>query len=215
MQRARTHEAKDARRLALTEAALDEFFERGFSAARMDDIARRAGVSKGTLYLYFDSKEALFAALVEAYAAPNVERLAEVAAHAPTASAAIQGMVRLAPHIIRTSRAPRLMKILVGDAHSFPELVRRYRRRIIDRVLETIAATLRRAHEAGEVVVEDPELTARLVIAPIAFSALWHVVFGADRDAAVDLDRLFELHGRMLEAALTPGPASPASQGSP
>ncbi|MDA0338601.1 MAG: helix-turn-helix domain containing protein, partial [Proteobacteria bacterium] len=55
MQRARTQDAKDERRLAFLDAALDEFFNRGFSAARMDDIAARAGVSKGTLYLYFDS----------------------------------------------------------------------------------------------------------------------------------------------------------------
>ena len=64
-QRARTEEAKNQRRQALLAAALDEFFERGFTAARMDDIAARADVSKGALYLYFNSKEALFAALVE------------------------------------------------------------------------------------------------------------------------------------------------------
>ena len=68
MQRARSEAAKDTRRQALLTAALDEFFERGFAAARMDDIARRAGFSKGTLYLYFDSKEALFASLIETFA---------------------------------------------------------------------------------------------------------------------------------------------------
>ena len=62
MKRARSDEAKDERRAQLLDAALDEFFEKGFSAARMDDIARRAKLSKGTLYLYFDSKKAMFQA---------------------------------------------------------------------------------------------------------------------------------------------------------
>ena len=83
MKRARTKKAKDERRLALLRAGLDEFFERGFTAARMDDISKRAGLSKGALYLYFSSKEELFKSLVEEYAVPNVERIEAMTRAAP------------------------------------------------------------------------------------------------------------------------------------
>ena len=75
MRRARSEDAKDERRQLLLSAALDEFFERGFSAARIEDIAQRASLSKGTVYLYFDSKEALFLALIEDLATPNIEQI--------------------------------------------------------------------------------------------------------------------------------------------
>ena len=81
MQRARTDADKDDRRQALIAAALDEFYERGFAAARMDDIARRAKLSKGALYLYFDSKEALFQAVTESFILPHIE-MVEAAAGA-------------------------------------------------------------------------------------------------------------------------------------
>ena len=75
MQRARSQTDKDARRQLLLQAALDEFFERGFAAARMEDIARRVDLSKGTVYLYFKSKDDLFRALIEEHALPNLETI--------------------------------------------------------------------------------------------------------------------------------------------
>ena len=84
MLRARSIEAKVDRQQALLSAALDTFFDYGFAASRMEEIASRAGVSKGALYLYFDSKEALFKALIEHHAIPNLERIEAIAAAAPT-----------------------------------------------------------------------------------------------------------------------------------
>ena len=198
MQRARSDEAKDERRQAFLNAALDEFFDRGFTAARMDDIARRAGVSKGALYLYFDSKEALFAALVETVAVPNLEIIERSVAEAPSAVEAIRAMLRLAPYLIRTSDLPRLMKVLVGDSRAFPDVVTRYRQDVIDRVMGAVISMLARGRDNGEFEIADPQLTARLVAAPSLFSAMWRVVFEHDPEARVDLDALFALHERML-----------------
>ncbi len=202
MARAHTAEAKDLRRAALLEAALDEFFQRGFTAARMDDIAARAGVSKGALYVYFDSKDALFKSLVEVYAVPNVERLESVIRHSGGGLQAIGAMLRFAPTIIRETPVPKLAKILIADAPAFPDTVTAYRKNVIERVLGALTAVLEEANAQGEIEIDNPSLTARLVAAPIIFSAIWRVVFEHDPDAQIDLDALFALHEKMLLQAL-------------
>ncbi len=201
MRRARSEEAKDERRAGLLAAALDEFFERGFSAARMDDIAARAGLSKGSIYLYFDSKDALFTSLVEAHAIPNIERI-EAAVKTTGGVAAINMLLAMAPSLIRETHIPRLIKILIADAPAFPAMVAAYRKNVIERVLGLVAGVLRKAKAAGETDIGDPALTARLVVAPIAMSAIWSVVFEHDGEARVDLEALFALHRRMLFRAL-------------
>ena len=202
MQRARSDQAKDARRKALLEAALDEFFERGFAAARMDSIARRAGISKGAVYLYFDSKHALFNALIETVALPNVERVEFFVAQAPTARAALHSLMTFAPKILRQTPAPRLVKVLIADAGAFPDLVRRYRRDVIDRAFAAITSVLERGRASGELAIDDPQLTARLVVAPLILSAIWTVVFETDSETPLDLEALFALHERYLLRAL-------------
>ena len=209
--RARTDEAKDARKKAFLKAALEEFSEKGFAAARMDDLARRAGLSKGALYLYFDSKDALFAGLVETIALPNVERLEAMAREAPTASDAIRAIAAFAPVVIRETPLPHMMKILIGDGARFPEVARAYRRQVIERGLALLASILERGAATGEFRATDSALTARLVIAPMILSAVWQILFGADPDAEVDLEKLFGLHVSMLLRALAP-PAEGAVQ---
>ncbi|WP_321489873.1 TetR/AcrR family transcriptional regulator [uncultured Hyphomonas sp.] len=202
MQRARTEEAKDERRQALLSAALDEFFEKGFAATRMDDVARRAHLSKGALYLYFDSKDALFQGLVESLATPNLEIVEQITQQAATLKEALRGIRLFAPNLIRQTELPRLMKVLIGDSQMFPDLVQTYRRELIDRVLSMIASLLKRANDSGEASIAHPELTARLVMAPIVLSALWQAVFNQKSEADVNLDQLFEIHEQMLLNAL-------------
>ncbi len=202
MKRARTEEAKDARRQVLLDAALDEFFERGFTAARTHDIAERAGLSKGTLYLYFDSKEALFSELIESLTSPNLARIDEIAATSPSALDAIDRFTGFASHLVRTSDLPRLMKVLIGDSQHFPETMKRYREEVLERVLGAIGSVLEAAKSRGEIVVGDPHLTARLVIAPVLFSGIWQAMFGADPKAQVDLEALFGEHARLLRRGM-------------
>ncbi len=202
MQRARTIEAKEKRREALLAAALDEFIEKGFAPARMDDIAKRAGLSKGTLYLYFDSKDALFESLVTTHALPNVEKMEQVLAQFDGFRPALDALMTMAPHLIRNTDMPRLMKVLIANSSAFPETVLAYRQQVIDRVLALITKLIERGQASGEVHCEDAGLTARLVIAPIVMSGIWHMVFAQAEGGAFDMDKLFLLHGRYLQAAL-------------
>ena len=196
--RARSEEAKDRRRQVILEAALNEFFESGFSASRMDDIATRAGFSKGTLYLYFDSKEELFVTLLQSLAIPNVERLEAVAETNLDVASALRALLTVAAHMVRESPLPRALKVMLAESGAFPEVIQTYREKVIDRVLAALARVLERAHDRGELVVDDPQLTARLVAAPIIFSAIWRVVFEQGEHDRVDLDALFALHAETL-----------------
>ena len=200
--RARTSHAKDVRRTELLNAALAEFFESGFSAARMSDIAKRAGVSKGTLYLYFDSKEELFRALIETFAIPNIEMLEAAAQQSGGGLNALRMVLRMAPTIVRESPVPKIAKVLISESTTFPEIVAEYRKRVVERVLGMAAGLLQKAHDAGEIAVDNAALTARIVVAPIFFSAMWRVVFEQGRKSTVDLDALFALYEDMLMRAL-------------
>ena len=202
MPRARTEQAKDQRRADVLAAALDEFFERGYAAARMHDIADRAGLSKGTLYLYFASKEELFRALIDTFAMPNLEMIETLANAAPSFHEAIDKLATAAPIMIRETRLPKLMKVIIGDSHNFPELVVSYRDNVLNRLIGIIAELLKRSAAAGEIRVEEPALTARLVMAPIAFSGLWHAVFAQTPGGVVDIERIFRLHAENMKRAL-------------
>lgn len=208
MQRARTQEAKDQRRKALLTAALDEFYERGFTAARMDDIARRARLSKGSIYLYFDSKDALFTELVKEYALPNVERLEVMAGQADSAAEAIRMLLGFAPALVRETVVPKIMKVLIADAPAFPETVTAYRKDVVERGLGLITGMLHKASDSGEFKIANPELTARLVVAPVIFSAIWKIAFEHDVEAHIDIKALFALHEKMLLTALSSGGAA-------
>jgi AcrR family transcriptional regulator len=211
MLRARTEQAKDKRKMALLISALDEFYERGFNAARMEDIAKRAHLSKGTLYLYFDSKPALFKALIEEIALPTLGNTGQIAEKAPSAVQALTSLMNYMPQVIRHSPMPKLMKVLIADSKAFPELTLLYRKQMIERALSMIKGVLQRGNANGEWQVEDVHLTARLVIAPMIFSVIWRVTFeniALEDDSALpelDLEGLFALHTQYLLAALGAG----------
>lgn len=202
MRRARTEEAKLERRRRLLKAALDEFFASGFAASRMEDIAHRAGFSKGTIYLYFDSKEALFQALIEELAVPNIAQFEAISRQSNSLDEAMQGIASFAPQVIRQSDMPRLLKVLIGDSHRFPDLIKAYRTSVVERVLSAMTTMLERCAARGEVTIENAGLLARLVVAPILFSAIWQALFAHEDADDVDLEALFTLHARLILGGL-------------
>ncbi|MEM7587266.1 MAG: TetR/AcrR family transcriptional regulator [Acidobacteriota bacterium] len=205
MKRARTAQAKEERRQLLLQAALDEFYEKGFAAARTDDIAERAGLSKGTLYLYFKSKDELFTALIKNLTSPKLDQIEMMATQMPSLEMALSAFAEFAPKMIRESQMPRLMKVLIGESQAFPDIIAAYREQTLNRVLGAFATMLESARERGEIEIENPELTARLVIAPVVLSGVWQAVFSATDPEPVDLETLFKTHIRFLLKALKPG----------
>lgn len=210
MRRARSDDAKDERRQALIAAALDAFYENGFAAARLDDIAARAGLSKGAVYLYFDSKEALFRAIFETVALPRVRLIEEIARNTGSAEEAIAKFGALGAQIVEQTPLPKILKVLIGDGAHFPDAVDAYRREVIERALGALTELLARAQERGELSVGDPAMAARLVIAPFLLSAIWRVAFEerASAESAFDYGELLAAHARIFLNGVRPRPTS-------
>lgn len=165
------------RRRAIVDAALDEFIEKGFAATRVDDIARRAGVAKGTIYLNFKDKEALFEAIVQQEIRPKMataevgpvpgETLCEFAERV---------MVPLVADILNSRRAA-IIRLLVGEAGRFPKLAEVYFRVVIEPGLAGIRALIRGAMERGEIRGDMLAHYPQLMIAPAVFSVIWSGLF--------------------------------------
>ena len=141
-----------ARRDAILEAALDEFSARGFAAARLDDVAKRAGVAKGTIYLYFADKETLFQELIRAEIEPRGRHARAASRHADIPFRAViePGDRGVRPRDFR--HAPQAMSSGWSSAkvRAFRPLAEFYYREVLSRVLKAMRAMLRRAHERGE-----------------------------------------------------------------
>src|SRR5687767_15151188 len=168
---------KDARPAELLEAALDVFAEKGFTAARMEDIAARAGAAKGTVYLYFPSKEAVFEALVRTRIVPNIERAeALVAEHQGPVAPLFRQLLAVLAVVVRDARIVVLPRLLIGELYRFPELARFYKANVLDRGLGLIAGVHRRGVATGEFRPQDSDAVARLVIAPVLLMAVFKTV---------------------------------------
>ena len=196
---------KQARPQEILDAALTCFAEKSFAAARMDDIAERAGVTKGTIYLYFENKEAVFKALVrESIGA----RVSEVLEHVRTSQAPARDILRMMVinigHIMRTSDLVVLPKIILAEAGNFPELARFYREEIIDMGLGAITAVIARGVAQGEFRPIAPQFAARLLIAPVLMIAVWRTTFAQFDAEPFDNEGFLETHLDTLLRGLAP-----------
>ena len=200
---------KDARPAELLDAALDTFREKGFAATRMEDIAARAGVSKGTIYLYYPSKEAVFEALVRANLVPRIERIQALMATAQgPATERLHMMISAFAKVASDARLVALPKLVLAEAGNFPDLARFYRHEVIGRGLALVAGILRGGMESGEFRALDPEVTARLFMAPMILAALWRTTFAPIEDAPLPPETLLRQHLDLFLRGLRPEPAS-------
>lgn len=196
---------KEARPAEIVEAALEVFAEKGFSAARIDDVAARAGISKGTLYLYFASKEELFKAVVRQALLPNlarVERLLQV--HPGPSAARIELMIGQIGALLQGTRIGVIPKLVIAEAGNFPELARFYHQEVITRGLGLLGAEVERGIASGEFRAIDASHGARLLVAPVLLAAIWKSTFephaGAPLDAPAFLGAALDVLLRGLRA---------------
>jgi len=165
---------KEARPAELIAAALDLFVEKGFAATRLDEVAARAGVSKGTVYLYFASKEDLFKAAVREGVIPRIA-LAEQQIEDDTSSAAdILGKILSdASELNGDTQLGGLLKLLVAEARNFPDLARFYHEEVISRSTVLFTALLKRGIERGEFRQFDVPAMVHIILAPFLLRAIW------------------------------------------
>ena len=166
---------KTARPEEIIEAALAIFTERGFTAARLDEIAARAGVTKGTIYLYFKDKEALLRAVLAANVLPNIEMLEAAIdrTEGPVVEIMRKVMATAAAAMIQ-SPIGRLPKLMISEAANFPQLAKEFHDQLLSRIFGIHRKLLKRGIAAGEFRKVDVEATARVIQAQILFLCLWH-----------------------------------------
>jgi TetR/AcrR family transcriptional regulator len=165
---------KEARPGELLEAALDLFVEKGYAATRAEEVAVRAGVSKGTLFLYFPSKEELFKAVVR-------ENLARTVSEGASALEGFDGPTGdLLTHLMQqwwarygATKASGISKLIISEASNFPELARFYQDEVVTPGTDLVRRVLQRGIDRGEFRDVDMHHTVHAVMAPLIFLVMW------------------------------------------
>jgi AcrR family transcriptional regulator len=199
----------EARPDEVLDAALELFIEKGFASTRVEDIAKRAGLSKGTVYLYFPSKEALLEGLVRRAILP-------IADSALTTLHDYEGDPRVVLSMVLTMLAgrfgdPKVMampKLIFREAMGFPGLAEMYRREVLDRVLPAVEGLLRRGIEQGYLRQVDPSLTIRSIIGPLMLHVAMAEIFGITPEGGLHMEKLVENHLSILFDGLSAPPSA-------
>jgi len=190
---------KEERPAEIVAAALESFAERGFAATRLDDIAERAGVTRGTLYLYFPSKEELFKAVVRQSIVPIIARGEEMVAQSQEPSSALLANVLLMmPRAVAGSPVSAIPKLVISEARNFPDLAQFYLKEVIRRGRRLLTAIIARGVERGEFRPLDMDHVFYCVVGPVLLSMLWKHSFEPYDGKRLDAQALCRVHLDML-----------------
>jgi AcrR family transcriptional regulator len=185
------------RREAILSAALDEFSARGFEAARLDDVARRAGIAKGTIYLYFRDKESLFQELIREMLTPLVGSIEALGEADPPLAVLADRIVDLFVREVYETRRKDVVRLMISEGRRFPKLAEFYYREVLSRIIDAVRSLLRRAAARGEVsegLAEFPQIIA----APGLIAIIWSGLF--ERFEPLDVRKMMKTHIELLFA---------------
>ncbi len=190
-------QASEARRRAILDAALDVFISEGFKAARLDDIARRAGVAKGTLYLFSRDKEDLFEQVALDAVAPVMERLTALAAQSDLPfSALLTGMFALFEREVLATRRREIIRLVIAEGARFPAIAEFYHREMVSRGVSLVSAAAARAHARGELPTDALARHPQLLFGPMLVGVVWRALFEPYQH--LDISGLLAAHRDML-----------------
>jgi AcrR family transcriptional regulator len=181
------------RRGAIIEAAMDEFIAAGFAATRLDDVAKRAGVAKGTIYLHFKDKEALFQELIRTAIVPLVSRL--VTAPPPAGASVrdmIEGFAKVFIQEVATTRRGDIIRLIVAEGPRFPDVADFYYREVVSRGLSGMRALIELGVARGEIRQKNLARFPQILVAPAIVAVIWQSLFA--RHAPLDAIEMFRVH---------------------
>jgi len=201
---------KDARPQELLAAALDLFVERGYASTRLEDVAKRAGVSKGTLYLYFTNKEELFKAVVRENIVPALGEAEDIISTYDGHSADLLRCVVLGWwDRLGATKASGIIKLVMAEAGNFPDLADFYQEEVIARSTRLMSSMFERAVERGEFRPIDIGVMTQVLIAPMLMLITWKHSIGPCNQGHLDPMSFLESFLDMALHGLLPAPAAP------
>lgn len=189
----RNKRRKDDRPQEIIEAALLVFAESGYAAARLDDVAQRAGVAKGTIYLYFESKEDLFKAVVRAVVVSHIERVQGIIETFEGSSEdLLKTVLRSIAQEFVNSEMRHMARLMMVEGRKFPDITKFYFDEVISRGMANIRAIITRGVNSGE--FRDTQITEfpQLIMSAPMMALMWKATF--DHVHYLDLDRYFDTH---------------------
>jgi len=192
----------DARPQELLDAALAEFIERGYAATRLEEVARRAGVAKATLYRYYENKFELFKAVVRAAIVAKFDAVAQAQVDAGSAREQLTHLLRAFVGRIADSPLSGIPKLVIAEAGNFPEIARFYHDEVIARGRALLIGTLQRGAASGEFRNVDADYAFRIVIAPLLLAIIWKHSFQACDPEPLDFKRYLDVHLDLLFVGL-------------
>lgn len=189
----------EARPDEVLDAALALFVEKGFAATRVEDIASRAGLSKGAVYLYFPSKEAILEGLVKRAVRPIADNaLGFLENYAGDPRLVIGTVLKMIAGRIADPKLIAIPRLLVREIVNFPDFAQMYRREVLDRVIPAVTALIASGVREGYFRPVDPELTLRSVVGPIIAHMLMAELFGIRPANGLEIERLIDNHLAIL-----------------
>jgi AcrR family transcriptional regulator len=193
---------KEARPEEILVAALELFTEKGFSATRMLDVAKNAGISKGTLYLYFENKEAIFRAVVQEMISPRLDEFEEmVKLYQGPSDELLRKMIKGWWQSVGETRLSAIPKLITSEAGNFPELAEFFVNTVVKRGRKIFTDVVSRGITSGEFNIYEPRAVARLIIAPLVQLTIWmHSLKPYDEN--MDNNDFLELHTEFILKSL-------------
>ncbi|WP_050401961.1 TetR/AcrR family transcriptional regulator [Bradyrhizobium embrapense] len=180
------------RRAAIIEAAMDEFIARGYAATRLDDVAKRAGVAKGTLYLYFKDKETMFEELIRTALVPLISRMTALPTITGPVRDAVEGFAETFMREVVATRRGDIIRLIVSEGPRFPAIADFYFREVVSKGLAGMKALVQLAITRGEIKHRELGDFPQLVVAPAIVAVIWQSLFS--RHAPLDGLAMFKVH---------------------
>jgi AcrR family transcriptional regulator len=197
---------KDARPGEIIEAALRLFADRGYAATKLEAVAAAAGIGKGTIYLYFPTKEDLFRAVVRQAVLPNLEAIAAIAADPNNSAAAILRAIAERFLVVFDTDLTAIPKLVVAESGNFPSLARFYAEEVVYKGMALIRAVLARGIARGEFRPIDLDSALPLFSAPLLLLVLWKHSLGRHTDIQFDPHAVVATHLDVLLRGLAADP---------
>jgi AcrR family transcriptional regulator len=180
------------RRAAIVEAAMDEFIARGFAATRLDDVAKRAGVAKGTLYLHFKDKESMFEELIRTAIVPLIGRMQTPPPLGGSVRDAVEAFAQAFIQEVASTRRGDIVRLIVAEGPRFPSIADFYYREVVSRGLAGMRALIELAIARGEIKQKELARFPQIVVAPAIVAVIWQSLF--NRHAPLDAIEMFRVH---------------------